>query len=195
MNRVCTIKRKTAETDIELNLNLDGKGSFKGSTGIGFLDHMLELFSKHGLMDLEIHAKGDLQVDCHHLIEDTGIVLGNAIKEALKDKAGIKRYGTSFVPMDESLATVFLDISSRPFLVFHAEFTVDRLGDFDTEMVEEFFRAAAFNGGLTLHARVLYGKNNHHMVEALFKAFGRALGEASTLDSRITGVMSTKGIL
>jgi imidazoleglycerol-phosphate dehydratase len=195
MNRVCTIKRKTAETDIELNLNLDGKGSFKGSTGIGFLDHMLELFSKHGLMDLEIHAKGDLQVDCHHLIEDTGIVLGNAIKEALKDKAGIKRYGTSFVPMDESLATVSLDISSRPFLVFHAEFTVDRLGDFDTEMVEEFFRAAAFNGGLTLHARVLYGKNNHHMVEALFKAFGRALGEASTLDSRITGVMSTKGIL
>lgn len=195
MNRVCTIKRKTAETDIELNLNLDGKGSFKGSTGIGFLDHMLELFSKHGLVDLEINAKGDLQVDCHHLIEDTGIVLGNAIKEALKDKAGIKRYGTSFVPMDEALATVSLDISSRPFLVFDAEFTVDKLGDFDTEMVEEFFRAAAFNGGLTLHARVLYGKNNHHMVEALFKAFGRALGEASTLDSRITGVMSTKGVL
>jgi imidazoleglycerol-phosphate dehydratase len=195
MNRVCTIKRKTAETDIELSLNLDGKGSFKGGTGIGFLDHMLELFSKHGLIDLEINAKGDLQVDCHHLIEDTGIVLGNAIKEALKDKAGIKRYGTSFVPMDEALATVSLDISSRPFLVFDAEFTVDKLGDFDTEMVEEFYRAAAFNGGLTLHARVLYGKNNHHMVEALFKAFGRALGEASTLDSRITGVMSTKGVL
>jgi imidazoleglycerol-phosphate dehydratase len=195
MNRVSTIKRKTAETDIEISLNLDGKGSFKGSTGIGFLDHMLELFSKHGLMDLEISAKGDLQVDCHHLIEDTGIVLGNALKEALKDKVGIKRYGTSFVPMDEALATVSLDISSRPFLVFDAEFTVNRLGDFDTEMVEEFFRAAAFNGGLTLHARVLYGKNNHHMVEALFKAFGRAFGEASTLDSRITGVMSTKGVL
>lgn len=195
MNRLSEIKRKTGETDIELNLNLDGEGTFKGSTGIGFLDHMLTLFSKHGLMDLEIKADGDLVVDSHHTVEDIAIVLGSAVKEALKDKAGIKRYGTSFVPMDESLATISLDISGRPFLVFDAKFTVDKLGNFDTEMVEEFFRAFAVNGGITLHARVLYGKNNHHMIEALFKALGRALGEAITIDQRIKGVMSTKGVL
>lgn len=195
MNRLSEIKRKTDETDIELNLNLDGDGTFKGSTGIGFLDHMLTLFSKHGLIDLEIKADGDLVVDSHHTVEDIGIVLGSAVKEALKDKAGIKRYGTSFVPMDEALAAISLDISGRPFLVFDAKFTVDKLGNFDTEMVEEFFRAFAVNGGITLHARVLYGKNNHHMIEALFKALGRALGEAITIDQRIKGVMSTKGVL
>lgn len=195
MNRLSEIKRKTGETDIELSLNLDGEGTFKGSTGIGFLDHMLTLFSKHGLIDLEIKADGDLVVDSHHTVEDIAIVLGSALKEALKDKAGIKRYGTSFVPMDESLATISLDISGRPFLVFDAKFTVDKLGNFDTEMVEEFFRAFAVNGGITLHARVLYGKNNHHMIEALFKALGRALGEAITIDQRIKGVMSTKGVL
>lgn len=195
MNRLSKIKRKTGETDIELSLNLDGEGTFKGSTGIGFLDHMLTLFSKHGLIDLEIKADGDLVVDSHHTVEDIAIVLGSAVKEALKDKAGIKRYGTSFVPMDESLATISLDISGRPFLVFDAKFTVDKLGNFDTEMVEEFFRAFAVNGGITLHARVLYGKNNHHMIEALFKALGRALGEAITIDQRIKGVMSTKGVL
>lgn len=195
MNRLSEIKRKTGETDIELSINLDGEGTFKGSTGIGFLDHMLTLFSKHGLIDLEIKADGDLVVDSHHTVEDIAIVLGSALKEALKDKAGIKRYGTSFVPMDESLATISLDISGRPFLVFDANFTVDKLGTFDTEMVEEFFRAFAFNGGITLHARVLYGKNNHHMIEALFKALGRALSEAITIDKRIKGVMSTKGVL
>lgn len=195
MNRLSEIKRKTGETDIKLSLNLDGEGTFKGSTGIGFLDHMLTLFSKHGLIDLEINADGDLVVDSHHTVEDIAIVLGSALKEALKDKAGIKRYGTSFVPMDEALATISLDISGRPFLVFDAKFTVDKLGNFDTEMVEEFFRAFAFNGGITLHARVLYGKNNHHMIEALFKALGRALGEAMTIDQRIKGVMSTKGVL
>lgn len=195
MNRLSEIKRKTGETNIELSLNLDGDGIFKGSTGIGFLDHMLTLFSKHGLIDLEIKADGDLVVDSHHTVEDIAIVLGSALKEALKDKAGIKRYGTSFVPMDESLATISLDISGRPFLVFDAKFTVDKLGNFDTEMVEEFFRAFAVNGGITLHARVLYGKNNHHMIEALFKALGRALGEAITIDQRIKGVMSTKGVL
>lgn len=195
MNRLSKIKRKTGETDIELSINLDGEGTFKGSTGIGFLDHMLTLFSKHGLIDLEIKADGDLMVDSHHTVEDIAIVLGTALKEALKDKSGIKRYGTSFVPMDESLATISLDISGRPFLVFDAKFTVDKLGNFDTEMVEEFFRAFAFNGGITLHARVLYGKNNHHMIEALFKALGRALGEAITIDQRIKGVMSTKGVL
>lgn len=156
---------------------------------------MLTLFSKHGLIDLEIKADGDLVVDSHHTVEDIAIVLGSVLKEALKNKAGIKRYGTSFVPMDEALATISLDISGRPFLVFDAKFTVDKLGNFDTEMVEEFFRAFAFNGGITLHARVLYGKNNHHMIEALFKALGRSLGEAVTIDQRIKGVMSTKGIL
>ncbi|WP_186430103.1 imidazoleglycerol-phosphate dehydratase HisB [Clostridium sp. BSD9I1] len=195
MNRLSEIKRKTGETDIELSINLDGEGIFKGTTGIGFLDHMLTLFSKHGLIDLEIKAAGDLVVDSHHTVEDIAIVLGSALKEALKDKAGIKRYGTSFVPMDEALATISLDISGRPFLVFDAKFTVDKLGNFDTEMVEEFFRAFAVNGGITLHARVLYGKNNHHMIEALFKALGRALGEAVTIDQRIKGVMSTKGVL
>lgn len=195
MNRLSEIKRRTRETDIELSLNLDGEGTFKGSTGIGFLDHMLTLFSKHGLIDLEIKADGDLVVDSHHTVEDIAIVLGSAVKEALKDKGGIKRYGTSFVPMDESLATISLDISGRPFLVFDAKFTVDKLGNFDTEMVEEFFRAFAVNGGITLHARVLYGKNNHHMIEALFKALGRSLGEAITIDQRIKGVMSTKGVL
>lgn len=195
MSRNAKIVRKTNETNIEIELNLDGEGSFTGSTGIGFFDHMLNLFTRHGLFDLNIKAQGDLFVDSHHTVEDAGIVLGACIKEALKDKKGIKRYGTSFVPMDEALATVSLDISGRPYLVFDAEFTVDKLGDFDTEMVEEFFRAVAVNAGLTLHCRVLYGKNNHHMVEGLFKAFGRALGEAVTIDSRIKGVLSTKGSL
>lgn len=195
MNRLAEIKRKTNETNIELRLNLDGEGCFKGSTGIGFLDHMLTLFSKHSFIDLEMKAKGDLEVDCHHTVEDIGIALGNALCRALGDKAGIKRYGTSFVPMDEALAEIHLDISGRPFLIFDAQFTVDKLGSFDTEMVEEFFRAFAFNGGVTLHARILYGKNNHHMIEALFKAMGRALSEAISIDSRIKGVMSSKGIL
>jgi imidazoleglycerol-phosphate dehydratase len=195
MNRKTEIQRKTLETNIKLSLNLDGEGIFKGSTGIGFFDHMLTLFTKHGQLDLDINAQGDLEVDSHHTVEDIGIVLGSALKEALKEKISIKRYGTSFVPMDETLAEVHLDISSRPFLVFDADFTVDKLGNFDTEMVEEFFRAFAFNAGITLHARILYGKNNHHMAEALFKALGRALKEAITIDEKIKGVMSTKGVL
>jgi imidazoleglycerol-phosphate dehydratase len=195
MNRISIIKRKTSETDIVLSLNLDGEGSFTGSTGIGFLDHMLVLLSKHSLMDLEVSTVGDLHVDCHHTVEDTAIVLGTAFKDAIGNKVGIKRYGTSFVPMDEALGEVHLDISERPFLVFDANFTVDRLGDFQTEMVEEFFRAFAFNAGITLHSKVVYGKNNHHMAEALFKALGRALREAVTLDPKIKGVMSSKGVL
>lgn len=187
--------RKTKETDIEIGINLDGSGSFEGSTGIGFFDHMLNLFAVHGLLDLYVKTQGDLEVDCHHTVEDVGIVLGGCIKEALKDKSGIKRYGTSYVPMDEALASVSLDISGRPYLYFEGSFTVDRLGDFDTEMVEEFFRALSFNSGITLHARVLYGKNNHHMAEALFKALGRALSEAISFDERIKGVMSTKGCI
>ncbi|MDP4146148.1 MAG: imidazoleglycerol-phosphate dehydratase HisB [Bacillota bacterium] len=194
-SRIGEIKRKTRETDIQAKINLDGEGNHQIDTGIGFFDHMLHLMTKHGIFDLELKCNGDLYVDPHHTIEDVGIVLGQCINKALGDKSGIKRYGTSFVPMDETLATVSLDISGRPFLVFDAEFTCERLGGFDTEMVEEFFRAVASNAGITLHTRVLYGKNNHHMVEGMFKAFGRALREAVEKDSRIKGVMSTKGQL
>lgn len=193
--RKASIKRKTGETDIDINLNIDGEGKYDVDTGIGFFDHMLSLFSKHGLIDLQIKAKGDTYVDSHHTVEDVGIVLGQCIKAAIGDKVSINRYGTVFVPMDESLAQVSLDVSGRPYLVFDAEFTTDKLGDFDTEMVEEFFRAVAFNSGITLHARVIYGKNNHHMVEALFKALGRAICEALSRNERIKGVMSTKGML
>lgn len=195
MNREALIVRKTKETNIEISVNLDGSGNYEGGTGIGFFDHMLCLLAKHGLMDLNIKAGGDLNVDCHHTVEDTGIVLGCCIKEASGDKSGIRRYGESFVPMDEALASVVIDVSGRPYLVFDGEFTSDRVGDFDTEMVEEFFRAVSVNAGITLHARVLYGKNNHHMIEALFKALGRALREALNIDERVQGVMSTKGCL
>ncbi|MFT5873278.1 MAG: imidazoleglycerol-phosphate dehydratase [Clostridium sp.] len=195
VERQAKIVRESKETKIEASVNLDGSGIYEGDTGIGFFDHMLCLFAKHGLLDLYVKAVGDLNVDSHHTIEDVGIVLGMAIKEAMKGKEGIKRYGTSFVPMDETLSTVSVDLSGRPYLVFDADFTVDKIGSFDTEMVEEFFRAVATNGGITLHARVIYGKNNHHMVEALFKAFGKALSEALTYDERIKGVLSTKGSL
>lgn len=195
ISRQAKIVRESSETKIDISINLDGSGKYEGDTGIGFFDHMLCLFAKHGLLDLYVAVEGDLNVDSHHTIEDVGIVIGSVIKEAMMGKEGIKRYGTSFVPMDETLATVSLDLSGRPYLVFEGNFTVDRLGSFDTEMVEEFFRAVAVNGGITLHAKVLYGKNNHHMVEALFKAFGSALSEALTYDQRIKGVLSTKGCL
>lgn len=195
MSRYSEKIRQTKETSIKVGINLDGSGSCSVDTGVGFFDHMLNLMGAHGLMDLIISAKGDLNVDCHHTVEDTGIVIGNCIKEALGDKKGIKRYGTAYVPMDEALVLVSLDISGRPFLVFDGEFTAERLGNFDTEMVEEFFRALAFNAGITLHVKVMYGKNNHHMIEGIFKAFGRALREAVTLDDKISGVMSTKGML
>ncbi|MCB2318669.1 imidazoleglycerol-phosphate dehydratase HisB [Clostridium tagluense] len=195
MSRQAKIERESSETKIDISINLDGSGKYECNTGIGFFDHMLCLFAKHGLLDLYVAVAGDLNVDSHHTIEDVGIVLGSVIKEAMKGKDGIKRYGTSFVPMDETLATVSLDLSGRAYLVFEGDFTVDLIGSFDTEMVEEFFRAVAVNAGITLHARVLYGKNNHHMVEALFKAFGKALSEALTYDDRIKGVLSTKGCL
>lgn len=195
MTRVAEITRKTNETDITLKFSIDGSGLSKIETGIGFLDHMLILFTKHGLFDLTLEAIGDLQVDAHHTVEDIGIVLGQAIKEALGDKRSIKRYGSSYLPMDESLAFVALDIGGRPFLVYDAQYTNEKVGDMEIELFEEFFRAVAFNSGLNLHIKVLYGSNNHHMVEAIFKAFGRALDEASRLDSRIEGVMSTKGML
>lgn len=188
-------KRVTKETSIEVKVQLDGNGSCNINTGVGFFDHMLNLMGAHGFMNLDIQCKGDLHIDSHHTVEDVGIILGTCIKEALGDKKGIKRYSTIFLPMDESLATVSMDISNRPYLVFDADFTIDKLGDFETEMTEEFFRAFAYNAGITLHARVLYGKNNHHMIEALFKALGRALNEACSIDPRVQGVMSTKGVL
>ncbi|MCX7749406.1 MAG: imidazoleglycerol-phosphate dehydratase HisB [Clostridia bacterium] len=195
MVREAEIKRKTGETDIALNILIDGSGKSEIDTGIGFFDHMLNLFAKHGLFDMKVKAVGDLYVDGHHTVEDVGIVLGQTIKKALGDKKSIKRYGTSYVPMDETLSLVSLDLSGRPFLVFDAAFTKDQLGNFDTELVEEFFRAVAFNGEITLHIKVFHGRNNHHIIESIFKAFGRALDEATRLDDRIQGVMSTKGTL
>ena len=194
-SRIKRIVRETKETNIEIELNLDGEGNCSIDSGIGFFDHMLNLMGVHGIFDLNIKALGDLRVDAHHTVEDIGIVLGNCIKEALGDKKGIKRYSTIFLPMDEALATISLDISGRAYLVFEGDFTTDKLGDYDTELTEEFFRAVAFNAGITLHARIVYGKNNHHMTEALFKALGRALREAVTIDNNIKGVMSTKGVL
>ena len=175
---VAKIYRKTSETEVKSEINLYGEGKYDIKTGIGFFDHMLNLMARHGLIDLKLEAKGDLQVDYHHTVEDVGIVLGQSFKEALGDKKGIKRYGTSFVPMDEALASVSIDLSGRPYIVCDFNFTVEKLGEMDTELVEEFLRALAFNAGITLHARVLYGKNNHHMIEAVFKALGRALREA-----------------
>lgn len=195
MERNANIARKTRETDIRLGFCVDGRGDAKIDTGVGFFDHMLTLFTRHGLFNLEVAAVGDLKVDAHHTVEDVGITLGQAIKQALGDKASIKRYGMAYVPMDESLAMATLDLSGRPFLVFDAPLTPGIVGEMDTELVEEFFRAVAFNAGITLHIKVLYGGNNHHMIEAAFKAFGRALDEATRLDDRIHGVMSTKGIL
>ncbi len=195
MERKAEIKRKTAETDIFLSLDLDGNGESKIQTGIGFLDHMLTLFSRHGLFNIEIKAEGDLHVDAHHTVEDIGIVLGQAIKQTLGEKRSIKRYGISHVPMDEALAMVALDLSGRSFLVMDAIFTSEKVGDMQTELVEEFFRAVSNNAGINLHIKVFYGSNNHHIAEAIFKAFGRALDEAAGIDARIQGIMSTKGSL
>jgi imidazoleglycerol-phosphate dehydratase len=193
--RRAEIERKTAETQISIKLNLDGEGTCDIATGIGFLDHMLTLLAKHSFMDLTVKAKGDLEVDSHHTVEDIGIVLGEALREALGDKAGIHRYGNCFIPMDETLAQACLDFSGRPFLVFGAEIPKIQLGNYDTEMTEEFFRAVAVHCGLTLHIRVLYGSNVHHIIEAIFKAFARAVAEAAAVDPRVKGVMSSKGVL
>ena len=193
--RCAEIERKTAETQISIKLNLDGEGTCDIATGIGFLDHMLILLAKHSFMDLTVKAKGDLEVDSHHTVEDIGIVLGEALREALGDKAGIHRYGNCFIPMDETLAQVCLDFSGRPFLAFGAEIPKIQLGNYDAEMTEEFFRAVAMHCGLTLHIRVLYGSNVHHIIEAIFKAFARAVAEAAAVDPRVKGVMSSKGVL
>lgn len=195
MNRTAECVRKTKETDITLHLNLDGTGKSEIHTGIGFFNHMLEGFSRHGFFDLGVKAAGDLEVDCHHTIEDTGIVLGSAIKEAICDKKGIKRYGSCILPMDETLVLCAIDLSGRPYLAFEGEFTTPKVGDMETEMVKEFFYAISYAAGMNLHVKVISGGNNHHMIEAMFKAFARALDEATSMDPRITDVLSTKGSL
>ncbi|WP_117169545.1 imidazoleglycerol-phosphate dehydratase HisB [Paraliobacillus sediminis] len=193
--RTASKQRKTNETVIEVACNLDNSQEVTISTGVGFFDHMLELFARHGRIGLTVKANGDLHIDSHHTVEDVGIVLGQVIKEALGDKKQINRYGTAYVPMDETLGFVSLDISGRPFLVLDATFENEKLGNFDTELVREFLQAFAFQAGITLHARVLYGINTHHKVEALFKALGRALAEAIRINPEIVGVNSTKGLI
>lgn len=193
--RTAEIKRNTFETEIELKLNLDGTGKSNIDTGIGFFDHMLTHVSKHGFIDLDLKAKGDLHVDCHHTIEDVGIVFGKALSKALGDKKGIKRYGSFILPMEEALIICALDISGRPYLVFDANFKSEKIGAMDTQMVEEFFRAVCLHAGLNLHIKMLAGSNDHHIAEAIFKVFGKALDIAIRYDERIEGVLSTKGML
>jgi imidazoleglycerol-phosphate dehydratase len=193
--RQATVKRVTAETSVAVKLNLDGTGTNNIATGIGFLDHMLTLLAKHGFLDLDVKAKGDLEVDSHHTIEDCGLALGQALKEAMGDKKGMHRYGEATIPMDEALVQVVADFSGRPFLVFHADIPKVKLGTFDAEMAEEFFRAVAMESGLTLHINVCYGNNVHHIIEGMFKAFARAISEAVAYDARVQGVMSSKGTL
>lgn len=193
--RVAKVVRTTKETDIFLELNIDGSGIANIDTGIGFFDHMLNSFARHGFFDMNLTVKGDLEVDSHHTVEDTGIVLGQAIKEAIGDKAGIKRFGSFLLPMDESLVLCALDLSGRPFLVYDLDLTVERLGTMDTELVKEFFYAVSYGCGMNLHLKQIQGVNNHHIVEAAFKAFAKALDEATGRDERIQGVLSTKGAL
>ena len=195
MARNAELGRKTAETDVWLKLEADGSGKSVIDTGIGFFDHMLVLLSKHSLMDLEIKASGDLDVDAHHTVEDVGIVLGQALNQALGGRESIKRYGSASIPMDEALAMVSVDMGGRPYLVYNVKFAGERVGNMETELIREFFRAVSVNAGMNIHINVMYGSNNHHIAEAIFKAFGRALGEAMGTDSRIKGVMSTKGVL
>ncbi|MDA8233446.1 MAG: imidazoleglycerol-phosphate dehydratase HisB [Clostridia bacterium] len=193
--RISKVERKTTETEISLSLNLDGNKGGKIVTGVGFLDHMLNLWARHGDFDLEVAAKGDVGVDDHHTTEDVGICLGLAFREALGTKEGIQRYGNSFVPMDEALVQAVVDISGRAYLALDGEIPRSKVGTFDTELVEEFLRAFAHNAGVNLHIRILAGRNTHHIIEAVFKALGRALREAAALDPRVKGVPSTKGLL
>lgn len=194
--RIAYVERKTNETEIKLELHLDGSGKTKIDTGIGFFDHMLNSFARHGFFDLKLLVKGDLYVDSHHTIEDTGIVLGEAIKKAVGDKKGIKRYGQRFLPMDESLVLCAVDLSGRPYFSYDMDLTVDQVGYFDTEMVREFFYAVSYSAGMNLHLKQFSGSNNHHIIEAAFKAFAKALDEATQIDSRMKEtVLSTKGTL
>ena len=193
--RSAQIKRNTAETQITLSLNIDGEGKTEIQTGVGFFNHMLTHIGKHSLSDLKVDAIGDKEIDCHHTVEDTGIVLGEAFKAALGNKEGINRYGHAIVPMDEALVLCAVDLSGRPYVDVDTPFTIDRLGDFEVEMVEEFFRAVAVHAGMNLHIQVLRGKNNHHIIEGMCKAFAKAMLEAMTFNPRIKGVPSTKGML
>lgn len=193
--RKSKLERKTTETQIKLDINIDGEGNSSISTGIPFFDHMLTLFSKHGCFDIELSVTGDIEVDHHHTVEDTGICLGQAIKEALGNKAGIKRYGNFMLPMDEALCTCALDISNRPFLVYNASFSVEKTGTFDVQLANEFLQAFVNSAGICLHINVLYGENAHHIIEAIFKALARALREAISKDEKIKGIPSTKGLL
>ncbi|MEG1859223.1 MAG: imidazoleglycerol-phosphate dehydratase HisB [Christensenellaceae bacterium] len=193
--RECIIKRKTNETDIKLKLAIDGDGTSNIDTGVGFFNHMLDLFAKHSQMSLELSCKGDVKVDAHHTVEDCGIVIGEALRQAMGNKEGIRRYATKFVPMDETLMMTNLDISGRPYFAYNVELKNSKTGDFDAELCEEFFRALAMNAGLTLHMNLQYGKNTHHILEAAFKAVGQCLREALSIDPQIKGVFSTKGVL
>lgn len=195
MDRTASVKRTTKETQIIMDLNLDGKGVGKISTGIGFFDHMLEGFTKHGFFDMELTVNGDLHVDGHHTVEDTGIVLGQAIKEAIGDKKGIKRYGQFILPMDDALVLCAIDLCGRPYLNFDAQFPVERVGYLETELIQEFFYAISYSAGMNLHMKVLDGRNAHHIIEAMFKAFAKALDMATSFDERIVDVLSTKGTL
>jgi imidazoleglycerol-phosphate dehydratase len=193
--RSAKVRRATKETDIKLDLTIEGKGKSAIKTGIPFMDHMLTLVAAHGFFDLSLGAKGDVEIDDHHTVEDIGIVLGEAFNKALGDRKAIKRYGRGLVPMDEALASVVIDFSNRPFLLYHVDLKRGTAGRFDAQLIQEFFRAFVNRSGATLHINVMYGENTHHIIEAVFKAFGQALDEATMLDSRITEVRSTKGIL
>lgn len=195
MSRTAAIERITKETRIKLSLAVDGSGKAAICTSVPFLDHMLNLFARHGLFDLDVEASGDIDIDFHHTVEDIGIVLGEAFRQALGDKKGIRRYGQATVPMDETLASVAVDISGRPYLVYHVSLPKVKIGEFDVELAREFFQAFVNHCGLNLHINVMYGDNVHHIIEACFKAFARALDSASQLDPRVEGVMSTKGVL
>jgi len=194
-HRKAEVKRKTKETEVSLKIDLEGSGKHSIHTGIPFFDHMLSLLAYHSSMDLSLKARGDIDVDAHHTVEDVGICLGDGIRKALGEVRGIQRYGMALIPMDEALGSVALDLSMRPWLVFHMKLKRSRIGTFDLELVEEFFKALCNHGSMTLHINLLYGRNSHHMVEAVFKGFGRALGQAVSLDSRSASVPSTKGIL
>ncbi|MCR5683824.1 MAG: imidazoleglycerol-phosphate dehydratase HisB [Lachnospiraceae bacterium] len=191
--RTAEISRKTKETDIRVSLDLDGSGKSSIHTGIGFFDHMLTSFAKHAFIDLEVDVNGDLEVDGHHSVEDTGIVLGEALKEAFGDKAGIKRYGSSILPMDETLVMCAVDMCGRPYLGYDLSFTMPRIGELDSELIREFFYAVSYSAAMNLHIRQLAGSNCHHIAEAAFKAFAKAIDEAKTVDERISGALSTKG--
>lgn len=195
MTGFAEIKRVTKETDIQISLMLDGKGKSDINTGIGFFDHMLAGFAKHGLFDLTVLVKGDLEVDAHHTVEDTGIVLGQAIKKAIGDKSGLKRYGFFILPMDDALCLCSIDLCGRPYLGFECSFQTERVGTLETELIREFFYAVSYSCGMNIHIKMLSGENTHHMIEAMFKAFGKALDEATIKDARIEDVLSTKGSL